>query len=103
MFLIFGVKRVVKRLATVFALCSRCGSPAAQVVARRTTWFALFFVPVVPLRSTYFSTCTLCGTSTELDREEALRTVALAQRSADAPAPSPVPGSSASSDHRAVQ
>ena len=103
MFLIFGIKRMVRRLATVFALCSRCGSPAAQVVVRRTTWFALFFIPVVPLKTTYLSTCTLCGTSTRLDKEEALRTVALAQRAAEAPAPGPVPDSPPSSDHRSAQ
>jgi hypothetical protein len=102
-FLIFGIKRRVKRMATVFALCSRCGAPAAQVVARRTTWLALFFIPVVPFRTTYLSTCTLCGTSIRLDKEEAMRTVALAQHSADAPTPGLVPGSPPPSDHRSAQ
>ena len=101
MFLIFGIKRMVTRMATVFALCSRCSSPAAQVVARRTTWLALFFIPVVPLRTTYLSTCTLCGTSIRLDKDEALRTVALAQRAADAPTPGPVTGPPPPSDRSA--
>jgi len=83
MFLIFGIKRMMRRLATVFAMCAQCGSPAAQVVVRRTTWFSLFFIPVVPLGTKYASTCTLCGVSTRLDKEEALRTVALAQQMAD--------------------
>ena len=103
MFLIFGIKRMVTRMATVFALCGRCGSPAAQVVASRTTWFALFFIPVVPLRTTYLSTCTLCGTSVGLDQEEAQRTVALAHHSADAPTPGQVPDTAPPSDHRPVQ
>jgi len=83
MFLIFGIKRMARRLATVFALCPQCGSPAAQVVVRRTTWISLFFIPVVPLGTKYASTCTLCGVSTRLDKEQALRTVALAQQVAD--------------------
>ena len=85
MFLIFGIKRMARRLATVFAICAQCGSPAAQVVVRRTTWFSLFFIPVVPLGTKYASTCTLCGVSTRLDKEQALRTVVLAQQMADTP------------------
>ena len=80
MLVIFGVKRMVRRLATVFAMCSRCGSPAAQVIARRTTWFSLFFIPVIPLGSTYSSTCTFCGVATRLDKDQALHMVELAQR-----------------------
>jgi transcription elongation factor Elf1 len=85
MLLIFGIKRRMRRLATVFALCAQCGSPAAQVVVRRTTWFSLFFIPVVRLGTKYASTCTLCGMSTRLDKEQALRAVAQAQQMSDAP------------------
>ncbi|HVA04466.1 MAG TPA: zinc-ribbon domain-containing protein [Acidimicrobiales bacterium] len=83
MFIIFGIKRLVRRLATLFAMCSQCGSPAAQVVARRSTWFSLFFIPVVPLGSKYFTTCTLCGVATRLDKEQALHLVALAGQSSN--------------------
>jgi hypothetical protein len=105
MLIIFGIKRIVHRLATVFAMCGQCGSPAAQVVARRSTWFSLFFIPVVPLGSKYFSTCTLCGVATALQKEHALHLVALAGRTANqpshlAPAPpgaiSPPPGATPS-------
>jgi hypothetical protein len=92
MFIIFGIKRMMHRLATVFAVCGQCGSPAAQVVARRSTWFSLFFIPVIPLGSKYFSTCTLCGVSTRLDKEHALHLVALAgQTSNQSPHPGPPP------------
>jgi hypothetical protein len=89
MFIIFGIKRMVRRMATVFAMCSQCGSPAAQVVVRRSTWFSLFFIPVIPLGSKYSSTCTLCGTATRLDKEQALHLVELSQQMA---AQSPHPG-----------
>ena len=94
MFIIFGIKRLVHRLATVFAMCGHCGSPAAQVVARRSTWFSLFFIPVIPLGSKYFSTCTLCGVATALDKEQALHLVTLAGQNSNQPpqAAYPPPG-----------
>jgi hypothetical protein len=80
MFIIFGIKRMMRRLATVFAMCGQCGTPAAQVVVRRSTWFSLFFIPVIPLGSKYSSTCTLCGMATRLDKDQALHMVALSQQ-----------------------
>lgn len=85
MFFIFGIKRMGRRLATVFAMCGQCHSPAAQVIVRRATWFTLFFIPVIPLGSKYVSTCTLCGASIRIDKEQALHMVAVSQQS---PAPS---------------
>jgi len=79
MFLIFGVKRLKRRLGTAFALCRRCGTPAAQVVTRIGTWFSLFFVPVIPLGTKYVSTCTFCGESTKLEKLHAMQMVAAAQ------------------------
>jgi hypothetical protein len=83
MFVIFGIKRLVRRLATVFAVCGQCGSPAAQVIVRRSTWFSLFFIPVIPLGSKYSSTCTLCGVATKLEKEQALHVVELAQQTSN--------------------
>ncbi len=80
MFLIFGIKRLKRRLATVFAMCGRCNTPAAQVVVRVGTWFSLFFVPVIPLGTRYISTCTLCGESVKIDKAQALQTVEAARR-----------------------
>ena len=71
MIVIFGIRRRASRLATVFALCRVCGSPAAQAITRVRTFFSLFFVLVVPLGSTYRSTCTLCGRTVKITREEA--------------------------------
>ncbi|HXQ60159.1 MAG TPA: zinc-ribbon domain-containing protein [Acidimicrobiales bacterium] len=86
MFLIFGIKRMARRLATVFGLCGHCGTPAAQVVGRRSTWFSLFFIPVIPLGTKYFSTCTFCGAVTRIDKAHAT----LMASSADQPQ-APVP------------
>jgi hypothetical protein len=90
-FLIFGIKRMSRRLGTVFALCSQCHTPAAQVIGRRSTWFSLFFVPLIPLGTKYFSTCTLCGVSTKLTKEQATQMVATAAQSTATAAQSPTP------------
>lgn len=92
MFLIFGVKHLKRRLVTTFALCGRCGTPAAQVLTRLGTWFSLFFVPVIPLGTKYVLTCTFCGESTKLEKLQATQMVAAAQGAA-----------AASSDHRIPQ
>jgi zinc-ribbon family len=93
MFLIFGIKRMNRRLATVLALCGQCHTPAAQVVVRLSTWFSLFFIPLIPLGSKYVSTCTLCGTSVKIDKAQAEHMIAAAQQisagSATPPAPQP--------------
>jgi hypothetical protein len=91
MFLIFGIKRMVRRLGTVFAMCGQCHSPAAQVIVRRSTWFSLFFIPVVPLGSKYVSTCTLCGASTRIDKDQALHMVEVSQSTPPSPQPAPAP------------
>src|SRR5580692_7042687 len=83
MFLIFGIKRLRRRMATSFALCGQCGTPAAQVIVRIGTWFSLFFVPLIPLGNKYISTCTLCGKSTKLDKAQALALVSAEQAPPD--------------------
>jgi hypothetical protein len=98
MLIIFGLKRLGRRLATVFAMCGQCGAPAAQVIVRRSTWFSVFFVPVIPLGTTYSSTCTFCGVATRLDKDQALHTVDLVQHASNEhpnQAPQPGPSSSA--------
>jgi hypothetical protein len=41
------------------------------VVSRIRTFFSLFFIPVVPLGSSYRTTCTMCGRSVKITRETA--------------------------------
>ncbi len=95
MFIVFGIKRMNKRLATMLALCGQCGTPAAQVVTRLSTWFSLFFIPVIPLGNKYVSTCTLCGKSVKIDKDQAMQMVAATQQVSSQPlgfqAPPPDP------------
>lgn len=88
--IIFGIRRKAYRLATVFAVCRLCGTPAAQGVTRLRTFFTLFFLPVLPLSSKYLTTCTMCGQSARITTEDAEQLVAHAQASAAA-SPGPPP------------
>jgi hypothetical protein len=38
-------------------------------------YFTLFFIPVIPLGTTYVMTCTMCGQSTKISREAAEATL----------------------------
>ncbi len=109
--IIFGIKRKAYRLATVFAVCTVCHTPAAQAVSRLRTFFSLFFVPVVPLTSTYRTTCTMCGGSVKVTKEAALALVAGAQQQAAsasggapvAPLPTPGPAAAPSSSEPSAE
>jgi predicted nucleic acid-binding protein len=104
MLIIFGIRRKAYRLATVFAVCSLCHTPAAQAVARVRTFFSLFFIPLIPLTSRYRMTCTMCGQSVSITAADASQLVAAAQaqarghtQAAPLPAP-PAPGSTQAAD-----
>jgi hypothetical protein len=84
MFLLFGIRRKAQRLATVFAVCVSCHTPAAQAVTRVRTFFTLFFIPLIPLGTKYRTTCTMCGQSVSITKETADNLVAGAQAQAAA-------------------
>ena len=80
MLLIFGVRRRGDRMVNVFAMCGICHTPAAQAVTRVRTFFTFFFIPLIPLGSKFRSTCTLCGGTISLTKEQAEAAVASAQQ-----------------------
>jgi hypothetical protein len=84
-FIIFGIKRRADRLATIFAMCIACQTPAAQVLQRVRAFFSLFLVPVIPLGTKYRTTCTMCGASTVVSAEYADRLMATASHQVESP------------------
>src|SRR4051794_37545108 len=74
--IIFGTRSTLAVLAMVLLQCQRCGMPANQRVQRLRLWFTLFFIPVIPLRSTYFMTCAYCGSDSKMRKEDADRLAA---------------------------
>jgi len=83
MLIIFGVKRRRNQLGVAFLMCARCQRPCAHAVVQIRTWFSLFFIPVIPLGSKYFTSCSLCGVATRIDAAQAehLQQVAAQQAS----------------------
>jgi hypothetical protein len=70
-FVIFGFQRKPHRLATIRSICAACQDRGAQELFSVRTRFRLFFVPAVPLPTTYRTTCAACGTSSTVSAERA--------------------------------
>jgi hypothetical protein len=70
-FLIFGIRRRGYRLGNVFAMCGNCHTPAAHSIVRLRSIFTFFFIPLIPFGSKYQGTCTMCGNTSSLSREQA--------------------------------
>ncbi|MFH8802167.1 zinc-ribbon domain-containing protein [Streptomyces sp. NPDC017936] len=74
--IIFGTKGYLYQLAILTLVCDRCGNPAAHTLRKRVTKFTLFFVPLFPVSTKYFTQCTFCGAEQKVDREQAERLLA---------------------------
>lgn len=93
--IIFGSRQTVTFLAALIFQCAFCHTPAAQRLTRVRSWFTLFFLPIFPFGGgSYRMSCSYCGQSSTLSRENAERFVADAhaqQPGAGAPSPMPQP------------
>ncbi|GAA5172379.1 MULTISPECIES: zinc-ribbon domain-containing protein [Amycolatopsis] len=69
--IIYGWRRKVHDLATTTYLCARCGNPSAHVLRRAVTKVTLFFIPLFPVSSKYFTVCTFCGATNALTKDQA--------------------------------
>jgi zinc-ribbon family len=58
--------------------CPNCNNVATWHALGRTTWFTLFFVPVIPYNKYYFLHCEVCSRGFELSREEFIKAQTLA-------------------------
>jgi hypothetical protein len=79
-FVIFGFQRKPHRLATIRAICAGCHDRGTQELSSVRTRLRLFFVPAVPLPTTYRTTCAACGTSTAVSAEKADQLLSSAPR-----------------------
>ncbi|WP_019856124.1 hypothetical protein [Actinopolyspora mortivallis] len=90
--IIFGFRRMVRRLAVLTLLCANCRNPTAHGLDRLLTVFTLFFVPVLPLYVRRTTRCTFCGFVCKVTKQEAQSLVDQARQSAGFP-PNGAPGS----------
>jgi predicted RNA-binding Zn-ribbon protein involved in translation (DUF1610 family) len=69
--LIFGLSVSEDLLSTLIYTCENCGNSAAHRLIKRTRKFSFFFIPLLPVGSTYVDTCTACGRVIEVSRDRA--------------------------------
>ena len=74
--IIFGTRAYAHALAMVTFICNNCHNPAAQRVMRRVVRFTLFFIPLFPVSTSYYTTCAFCGLTTKINKELADQYVA---------------------------
>ncbi|MBG0741080.1 zinc-ribbon domain-containing protein [Paeniglutamicibacter antarcticus] len=66
MFLLFGLKTLLRDLPGRMAACQHCGQFVQQRVQERATKLSLFFIPVFTTSKVYDITCTNCGQSSTI-------------------------------------
>ena len=77
MLIIWGFRDTDKELGTVDYLhCNRCNNDSNWRLQRTTSWFTLFFIPVIPYRRVYYVYFPICHWTTEIPKEEAKRIMA---------------------------
>ena len=74
--LIFGLTAREYLLATLVFVCERCQVQGAHHLVKRVRKFSLFFIPLLPVGTRYLDTCTACGRTLEVPREQAERAAA---------------------------
>ena len=63
MIIIFGSKVRYKTLSTGQFYCPQCKAQRAYELRQARNWFALYFIPIIPLNTIgEFVTCLTCGT-----------------------------------------
>lgn len=67
--IIFGWgKQTIKQIGITFKnLCNHCHNEEYWILTRITTWFTLFFIPVIPYSIKYFLSCPVCQYGLTLD------------------------------------
>ncbi|MDT7729315.1 MAG: hypothetical protein QOI21_5891 [Actinomycetota bacterium] len=69
--IIWGFRNKVFQLAMVSYVCRYCSNPAAHALRKVVNKFTLFFIPLFPVSTKYFTQCTFCGATDQLTKEQA--------------------------------
>ena len=69
--IIFGTRGNDAILGHVVMTCAFCANTCAQTFRLSRRHLTLFFVPLVPISSTYSLICTACGRGRNLDKARA--------------------------------
>lgn len=70
MFLLFGLRSVLKDLRGRPATCQHCGRFVHHQLQERATKFTLFFLPIFTTSRTYRITCSNCGQTSAINSRQ---------------------------------
>lgn len=70
MILLFGLQPVIRTLTSRAGTCRYCQQYVQQRLQERASKFTLFFIPVLTVRKRYQITCSNCGGTTEISRQQ---------------------------------
>jgi len=72
MFIIWGFgKRTIRRYGKINqSVCRHCNNTVQRELVKVTTWFTLFFIPIIPYRIERFLVCPICGITQKLSKQE---------------------------------
>jgi hypothetical protein len=71
MFILFGWRKMQKLYGKVFTQsCGHCSNESDWYLAAITTWFTLFFIPIIPMSTERYLICSICKDEKELTKEE---------------------------------
>lgn len=72
MFFLFGWgHQTIKQIGIVYKhLCGHCNNEEYWTLKEITTWFTLFFIPVIPYSTKYFLSCSICEYGLNLDDQQ---------------------------------
>ena len=72
MFLIFGIGQPsVKQYDTKeYKHCTHCNNSTNWKVSKHSSWFTLFFIPVIPVSTKYLFHCPICNNGWKIDGYE---------------------------------
>ena len=80
MLLIFGTTLRNRVLVVVNFICQFCGTQANQDVIESATKVSVFFIPLFSISRRYFVTCSNCGGTTPLTKQQATHGIEWAAR-----------------------
>lgn len=69
--IIFGTRRKNRVMGQKQITCSSCKRSSYHAVVRSRSWFALYFIPVIPMVKTTTIRCNLCGFQSQINNDQA--------------------------------
>lgn len=76
---LWGFRSMTRTLAMTTLACRATNQPAAHRLSRITRWFTVFFIPVFPVGRRHLLTCSACGQSYKVTKDQATEIVAKAE------------------------